>query len=382
MMLLDRELDIILLLLKRYLRPAVVPPLKIEAAVDWERLLRIASFHRVTPLVYRGLKEIDTVPSAILERFRQIVVLQSVINVRAAANLKLLLRHFYQRDIAVVPLKGHVLGAELYDDVAVRSSVDHDLYVPKKQIGESVELLSELGYSSALLQHSSVRQALARFHTLEFLNPATGARVDLHVDLTDGYISRLIPRNDPGRSTRLFHFEDEPIRIFDEDITAALIAVHGAKDSWAYLSAWMDLALFFRRYPQISYLTILKMLQQRGVARMLYIGASLVERFFDVEAPMAIRQSSDYRSIELSRRISHRLLRDPFRQADGGWTKVLLNLQFREKWSEKLRYLYFKSLPKKVDMAESAQRPSILRHVKRVLHQGREEPGAGRDARP
>lgn len=371
MIYLDREFEIILLLLQHYVKPTQ-DPLRIEAAVDWQRLLRIASFHRVVPVICQVLKEVEDVPTDVLQRIRRIVVDQSVMNLRLAAQLKLLLRHFHQRQITVIPFKGCILAAELYDDVAMRSSVDHDMYIPKRQIVESVELFTELGYQCGLLQRLPLRQALSRFHTLEFSHPATRMLIDLHVEPTDGYAPLLTLRDDLTQSTRLFRFEGESIRIFDEDVTAVLVAVHGAKASWACLGAWLDLALFFRRYPQISYVIILTMLRQRGLARMLHVGASLVERCFAVDVPTAIRQGCDHRSIELSRNIVHRLLRDPMNPADGGWAKVLLNLQFRDTWSAKARYLCFKSRSKKVDMAESASRPSVVRHLQRVLRADRD----------
>ncbi|MBN1479888.1 nucleotidyltransferase family protein [candidate division KSB1 bacterium] len=363
-MTLDREFDIVLLALKRYLHEKA-PFILNHQAIDWDRLLHIATVHRVTALVYHVLKTADGVPETVREKFRHIVLYQSAGSVRAVRELNALLQQFYNRHLKVVPFKGNILAAELYGDVVQRPSLDFDLYVPKKHIGESVRLLHDLGYTSGMLQQKPDLRPGSKFHSLEFSHPQKSP-IDLHWDATDGYVTRLYTRHELDNALRTLSIENKTIHIFDQDVTLALLAIHGAKGSWAFVSSWIDLAMFFRRHPQFSYSTVLRTLRARGMARMLYIGAYLVERFLDVTTPRLIKQNADYRSCEIARCIGHRLFQNPLQPMDGGWAKVLLNVQFREKLSEKLRYLAFKSRSKKVDMNKPGRRLVALKHVERV----------------
>lgn len=374
-MILDRELDTILGLLKCYIMGAPAP-IVAKPGLDWQRLLQLCNVHRVTPLVHRLLKASEGVPAAVLEKWRGIVLNQSAMTIRAAHELTRLLDSFRAVGKTVIPFKGHVLAAELYDDATQRPGIDFDLYVAKKHIPDILQALSELGYTSSMLQHVSGRSVTSRFYSLEFSHP-TKTPIDLHWDITDGYVSRLLSSQQLTGAVRPFEFGGRTIEIFDQNVTLALLAVHGGKASWASLSAWMDLALFFRRFPHYSYSTVLHVLRERGVARMLYVGAHLVERFFDVPAPRLIKQNMDYRSVEISRLIGHRLFEQPLQPAAAGWRKVLLNLQLREKSSEKLRYLWFKARPKKVDVA--ARGSAGVGKVRRVIGgAGKREKGEGK----
>ncbi len=364
-MTLDAELDITLSLLRHVLHESESVDTG-DDLIDWERLLRIANTHRVTPLIYRALKHRTDVAPEVISRMRQMVLNQSACNIRAAAQLVELLGVFQNQHIPVIPFKGHILGADLYGDVALRPSVDFDLYVANRQVAAACELFKKLGYSSPLLERNGL-SVFSRFFTIEFSHPQQNIHIDLHLDLTDGYVQNLFNEKELVQGTRPLEFEDHTIDVFAVDTTLALIALHGAKGSWAFLSALVDLAFFFRRYPECPYGDVITMLRRRGLLRMLSVGASLVERLFSVELPREIATTIDQRSVELSRVIAQRLYENPFQPVQTGWGKVLLNVQMREKWQEKLRYIRFMSRSKKVDIYGANTESSTLRHIKRIL---------------
>ncbi len=364
-MTLDREFDIILTAVQFFLKDSN-EALVLDDSVNWPRLISIATVHRVTTIVYRVLKENAALPPEALDKLRHIVLSQSAVNVRSARHLLDLLQQFQEQHIQVIPFKGQILGAELYGDTTLRPSVDFDLYVPKEKLHPALQLLRDAGYNGALLEQHSISHIISRFYTIEFFHPLNRTHVDLHVDVTDGYVNHLFSSQELA-ATRVLPFENELIPIFNEKITLSLIAVHGAKGSWAFLSALLDLALFYKRFPDYLYSNVVVPLRDRGVLRMLSVGSCLVERFFGVRLPRTVKQNIDYKSVEISRHIAHQLYENPLKPADTGWTKVVLNLQMREKVSEKMRYLVFKSRAKKVDVYGKESGSSVVRHVKRIL---------------
>lgn len=361
----DPELDVILSLLRHRLHESEYVDIG-DDPLDWERLIRLANTHRVTPLIYRALKHRKNVAPEVNNRMRQMVLNQSVCNIRAATQLVELLGLFQKQNIPVIPFKGHVLGADLYGDVALRPSVDFDLYVPNSQAIAACELLKNMGYNSPLLDQHGL-SVLSRFFTIEFSQGQQNLHIDLHLDLTDGFVQDMFNEDELVKGIRPLEFEQQTINVFDMDTTLALIAIHGAKGSWAFLSALLDLAFFFRRYSECSYGDVITMLRRRGLLRMLSVGACLVERLFKMELFREISKNIDDRSVELARVITHRLYENPFQPARTGWDKVLLNVQMREKWREKMRYIRFMSRSKKVDMYSAENGSSRVRHIKRIL---------------
>ena len=201
-----------------------------------------------------------------------------------------------------------------------------------------------------------------RVYTLEFSHPQQRMLLDVHWDVTDGYVPplfaphELTPHPLPGTE----------LSTFTPEVTLALIAVHGAKDSWAHLSALLDLALFVKRYPHADYAAVVTRLQRHGLVRMLTVGAVLIRHFWDVPLPSAIAAAVDERAQALALLLRQRLESHPDGLPPTGWAKVRLNLQFRQTSTQKWRYLRFKSRVKKVDLSRRGRLPRVLAHWRRV----------------
>ncbi len=333
--------------------------------INWATLLNIAHSHRVTPLLYSVIKDNSAVPEEVREKLRRLVLQQSARQVRAARELVEIVSFFQSLDIEAVAFKGLVLGALLYKKPGYRLFADLDLFLPRQEVKRGIDLLSKVGYKSHLLHTHPDLSITRHAYTLELFHPQKKILFDLHWDVTDGYVTNLftseelIPEAKP--------FDEAILPQFSLPVTLVLLSVHGAKSSWSNLSALMDLALFFERFPDLDYARVVQKLQQQGIGRMLFVGALMVEFLWDVHLPQPILRTVDNPSRKLATFIVNQFFEQTGATGKSRWAKVRFDLRVREKASQKLHYLRFKSRRKKVDLDSSNPVRQFVSHGRRVL---------------
>jgi hypothetical protein len=160
------EDELCLLLARGQLQPEVrARALELLAApIRWTPLLQRAEQHRVTPLLYRSLKELEfqSVPveakSALTATFRA-NALRNLFLTREVARV---LGTLSEAGIRVIPLKGVALASLLYGDPAFRSCTDIDILVPASAALSARRVLQASGYASPFTDEFFISH---QFHT-------------------------------------------------------------------------------------------------------------------------------------------------------------------------------------------------------------------------
>ncbi len=156
--------------------------------IDWTRVLRLATAHRVAPLVWRWSSGVPDsgVPVAVraeLERAHDVTAMRNLGNL---AELRRIADALADAGIPAIALKGAALLDRVYDEVGLRPMVDLDLLVPANEIARAEEVVLGFGYTSRRPGDTAfglgTRQG--EKYTFPELVRADGlVRVDLHRDL-------------------------------------------------------------------------------------------------------------------------------------------------------------------------------------------------------
>jgi len=159
-----------------------------NASQDWEALIRLAVEQGVAPLLAVRTRHLR-LPVPIRERLEFIYSLNSLRNLRLAAEESRISAALAAAGLRHWPLKGPGLSERLYGDIGVRQVSDLDVLVEPANLARADALLADLGYAR---QTSGKIESLARAQELLYVrntNPAF--YLDLH--------QRLLPyvRRDP-----------------------------------------------------------------------------------------------------------------------------------------------------------------------------------------
>jgi hypothetical protein len=141
-------------------RPSLTPELRLllECASDpsagivvgpdlrWERVVHLAAWHRLSPVVYVRLRG-SPAPPAVLETLEAAYYETAARNLRLLAALDEILAGLDAAGIPAIVLKGAALVETVYADPALRPMSDLDVLVHPHDLAASVEVVRTLGYA-------------------------------------------------------------------------------------------------------------------------------------------------------------------------------------------------------------------------------------------
>ena len=282
---LSGEIRFILQAAKLFLYPETeaspVPP-----ALDWNRVLAAAQWHRLDAILYRVLLEHypeaapETAMKQLEERYRRYAHKGLVLT----ARLNQILKDFKKHNLPVLQLKGITLAQLAYGDLALRPCLDLDLLVKPEDLPLAISRLEALGFKRAtpLPEHAEAVQT----------------RIDYETTLSDGVVSVDLHWA-CARFREMFPIDldkalESPQWVEIGGVKAptlpmndliAYLSFHGARHLWMKLFWIYDLAIIAARFPQMSWTPILGRAMDLRQARTLLHGKLLARELFDAALP-------------------------------------------------------------------------------------------------
>lgn len=200
--------------------------------INWDSFLQLVKHHRVYPLIYMKLKDIDK--GSIPENMMQILYGEYRKNtlqmLQLSGEMEKISRIFIENQIQLLFLKGPVLAYDLYGDISLRTCRDLDILVPRKDIEKAENLLLDLGYINEegpiLLNERKWKN-----HHTEYSHPKKGIQVEIHWRL------HMPPMKEPTfnelwKRKRSITFTNYPIFFLGEEDLFLHLVVHGARHAW------------------------------------------------------------------------------------------------------------------------------------------------------
>src|SRR5882724_9901509 len=122
----------------------------ISLPLNWQEVLKSASWHGVAPLVYHNLKSISGIPQEVMDQLKGAYCGNIARNMYLYAELRRILEGFREKGLNVIVLKGAALAQSVYGDIGLRPMGDIDLLVRKEDLDCAEQIMSTLGYSTCM----------------------------------------------------------------------------------------------------------------------------------------------------------------------------------------------------------------------------------------
>jgi hypothetical protein len=313
----------------------------LQQGIDWTYLLRIASLHRLLPLLYWHLHRTspDAVPQPVLDQLRRRFHGIGQRNLLLARELLRLLSAFTAHGIRAIPFKGPLLAATAYDNLALRQFRDLDILVQRPDILRAKDVLTSLGYQPMNPLAQAQGESYLQSRDYIFVRDDADIRVDLQWQITGTALA--FPLDLEELQERLEPVSLAGIRVFHlpvEDLLL-ILAVHGCKHRWERLKWICDVAEVLRRQPEANWGQLLDRARRVGATRMLALGLFLVNDLLGAPLPEAVRRSIDAdKAVKaLARQVYERL----FREVDdppSPYDQAAFSLGLRERFGARMRY--------------------------------------------
>jgi signal peptidase I len=332
----------------------------LQAGIDWRSVLLLARRHKVVPLLYRGLHGAlgAEMPEDVARELRRSYQMNAARNERLLQQLLDILRCFRAHALPAIALRGPVSAELLYGDLAMRQCSDLDILVEAQHVPHAARLLQGMGYRplfnlTPAQQADCLRREGSRYN-FGFWHPEHQAQVELHWRFAPHYFAF-----DPDYEALWQH--RSYVRCRQQGVAAlapldALLVgcVHGAKHFWSQLGWVCDVAQFVRKHEALDWACVMEEAAAVGCRRMVLLGLYLARSLLDAPIPLIV-QSALQADAEV-RALGQLLVRErllPMRPAAHPlFEEALLHLRFRERFADRLRYLWRLGLtPNEADWA-------------------------------
>ncbi len=314
----------------------------LQEKIDWEKLLRLAHEHGLSPLLWSHLSKIcpESMPETYRHRLRDYFRNNSIRNHYLKGELLRLLELFAASNIPAIPFKGVALAISVYGDLALRHFGDLDILVRPRDVARAKALLIEQGYEQkAVLTTVQEAKFVRHYYHHTFSRVSDGVLVELHWDVAPKYFSfpfaemRLWDRAGTISLNGAQTLAPEP-----EDLLL-LLCLHGTRHLWNKLELICGVAELVRSTPSLNWEVALGRARALGSRRMLLLGLALARELLWLELPAEIQ-----REIEAERALAKlvaRVRREMFEGAGerpGPFARNLYHVRARERFRDQARY--------------------------------------------
>jgi len=328
----------------------------LQKPVNWELFLHLVVHHRVCPLVYKIIKQLNdpAVPPSVVSRLRHIYQENVIQAISLAGETVRLSQCFESHGIRVLVLKGAPLALRLYGDIAGRPSRDIDILVDPEQIMAAQEVLRQEGYCSELELTTRQLQILYRPDNLShfvYEHSEKAIILELHREL--GYGLAMPAQGDLQR----LQVAGSALSVLSDEKWLLYLMLHGVKHAWFRLRWLVDIARFIKA-GAIDWGSLKVLVGRAGVQPLFHQGLLLAERLLG--APVPPEFQTDLQNDQAAWRTACKAMRvclataaSEIKGSDGSKAKYLLYVyrtQMQAGWKNKLNYILHLFRPPLVDI--------------------------------
>lgn len=210
--------------------------------INWDHFLQLTLHHRVYPIIYTKIKEINCslIPAKVLGKLQQYYQKNIFQMLKLTGESESISSIFIAEKIRTIFLKGSTLGEYLYGDLSLRTSSDIDILIPIEDLERAEMTLLKLGYVKDDYILTVLNDWKWRHHHITFMHPQKKIKVEIHWRLNPGpswnpSFEDLWDRKNKSSLT------DIPLYMLGKEDLFIFLVSHGARHGWSRLRWLVDI---------------------------------------------------------------------------------------------------------------------------------------------
>jgi len=209
--------------------------------MKWNSFLQLTLHHRVYPIVYLKLNQINSslIPADVMVRLRYHYNSNIIKMMQLTKEMNKICSKLSDSGIDTLLLKGPILAIQLYGDLTHRTSKDLDILIDVEDVERSEEVMTQLGYELEE-KHSLNPNWKNKHHHLSYRHKEHSVQIEIHWRLnpyskgSHSFAQLWKRKNTVQLLNQSFHC------LGNEDLLYYL-ADHGARHAWFRLRWLMDI---------------------------------------------------------------------------------------------------------------------------------------------
>ena len=332
------------------------PSIPKDTVIQWEEVIRLAIFHKVIPLLYKGILNWEgnaIVPISIKENLKRTVFRITRQNLFQSKSLLQILSLFQANQIKVIPYKGVLLSLEAYGSIAMRRSSDIDLLISYKDFEQVKALLLKEGFiENFVLPEPFEKNRIKYGCEYGFILRKEGQpqlNIDLHWFVGDKQQQLNLSYSDFIHFINKGNWVGLEAELLNPEGLFLSTCIHHSKEQWHRLSYLTDIAALLIKYQKdLDWKLLIKVSKQNKIENILYLGVSMAQNFIQVSLPPAIQQGINQKKVQTYQRKFTALLPRQYmtttNQLQLSLDKMWFQFYLRKKIITKVKILFYNIL--------------------------------------
>lgn len=338
--------------------------------LDWDYIVKMAQWHRLSYLLYWQLNEIcpEKVPEDVKLKLQEDFNFNAKRNLAILRELVIVLDILQKRGITPIPYKGPVLAIMAYKNIGFRRFGDLDFYVRWEDVPRTKDILIENGYKSLMKLTPNQETAFYKFQReYHFKSKSTGITLEIKWKLFSTYHSinykPFLSKPDFLKEIKIDSFI---LKTIAPEYLILLLSVHNATHFFSSLYRFCDLSELIISMDHINWQNLMNLADEIDTKRIFLVNMFILRELFMTPLPNnVIEEINCDKSVEkISKEIIHLLFSQ---KSIGKLEKVLYPLKLRERFLIKFKnFLFFIFLPTP-EVIESVSLPRILQPLYYII---------------
>lgn len=308
--------------------------------VDPNRLLALAAYHRLAPLLHLHLKNWPDDGFPALTSLGSLCAQNARRMLQLTGELLEIVWLFEKHGILSVPYKGPALAVQLYGSLTLRMVADLDLLVRRSDVRRARELLGTRGYRPRHpLSSAGVGFMIENRYHETFVG--AGANLELHWAFTNRDVGFPLDLDALASRLRPLHLGGHVVNAFSPEDLLLILCVHGAKHRWDRLE-WLCGVAELLRAGELECGAVVDTAARLGVRRMLLLGLGLAHDLLEAAVPPAVLRHirADRPVSRLAGEVAGSLLAGEAKVTNEPGDRDLFGIRLRDRWRDRVRFLF------------------------------------------
>lgn len=309
--------------------------------LDWVYFIRLAQSHEVLTLVHATLKTVcfDAVPETIGRALERYASRQAQRSAHLTGELLRLLTLLDAQAIPALPVKGPVLSAAVYGDLALREFHDLDILIHRRDALRAKGVLLSSGYALATALKSDGFPSVYGKPEYCFRRERDGLAVELCWRINPHYFLKRLDLETLGARRSPIRLMGATVDALPAEELLLVLCVHGNKHNWWLLRWICDVAELIGTSPAMNWRRVLSMARTLGCRRSVTLGLSLARDLLGAPLPDTVLHEieHDAQLPRLATWVCQRLFREVHVSLADDRERCLFNLSLE--WGQRLYYL-------------------------------------------
>jgi hypothetical protein len=289
------EMAAIILCCRVFFKTATVTELNSFIAdndVDWYLLTRLSLKHRIRPVVYKVMHNLNLDPDIAVLIYKQQANITRK-NWKQAIETERIIMLLKAHDIIAVPYKGTAFSQQFFGDMVSREASDIDLIIDPKHLAQAIQILKKDAYKPELDEvYNYLGEKYLSYYKDYNLNKFKDGMREFHVELHWAIAETYL--NVDKKVNAFIYRADDSISLAKTNVIAlnklahfsALLVHHTVKDTFKYLKNIIDISQAFTQ-PEVlaNSAALYKSFIDLGLERSIIVSNQLAKNLIGIYLP-------------------------------------------------------------------------------------------------